>query len=200
VGSRGSVYAFEPHPRIFAELKNNVARCAPDSADVRLFNCALGESSGYAQLLEPDHFDRNEGTAKLAPNDAVAGNKHRVRLDRLDALCDLPRIALLKLDVEGAETAVLAGAERLLANRRIENVIYEAHDCERSELHEMLQRRGFAIFGLGYGLRGLKVTPGTGAPRIDHAWESPSYLATLDSARTLPRLAGMGWRVLRGRR
>jgi hypothetical protein len=160
----------------------------------------MGASSGFAELLEPDHFERNEGTAKVAPNGAAVDNKRRVRLERLDVLCDVPRIALLKIDVEGAEMAVLAGAERLLASQRIENIVFEAHDCERSELHETLQRRGFAIFGLGYALRGLKVTPGTAAPQIDRAWESPSYLATLNPARTLPRLVGTGWHVLRGRR
>ena len=199
VGSTGCVDAFEPHPRIFADLARNVAalREGPDVSPVHLHACALGSRNGSARLLEPAIFDVNEGTAKIAVDGAgVAARAIGVPIARLDAVLDSERIALLKVDVEGSEQAVLAGAERLLAGHRIENVIYEAHECERSPLHTLLQRAGFCIYGLGYDLRGLKLKAGTGAPHVDRAWESPSYLATLRPELVLPRLRGRGWQVL----
>jgi FkbM family methyltransferase len=204
VGAQGRVEAFEPHPRIFAELERNSAllRARPDTAAIRLHRTALGSHNGAARLVEPAVFNANEGTAKLVRHSAEAtgANSLTVPLARLDALFPNERIALVKVDVEGYEPEVLAGAERLLAAHCIDNVIYEAHDCERNALHGILQRWGFCIFGIGYGLRGLKIKAGTAAPTVDRAWESPSYLATRHPERVLPSLRGGGWQVLRGRR
>jgi FkbM family methyltransferase len=204
VGETGRVDSFEPHPRIFAELERNVAllRARPDTAPVRLHALALGARNGSARLTEPAAFGVNEGTATVVQRSPHADGASGidVRLARLDAVLGTERVALLKIDVEGAEAEVLGGAERLLAGKCIESVVYEAHDCEASPLHELLQRFGFCVFGIGYGLRGLDIKAGTGAPNVDRAWESPSYLATLRPERVLPRLARGGWHVLKGRR
>lgn len=203
VGPTGRVEAFEPHPRIFAELKRNVdpPGARRDAATVRLHCSALGKHNGAARLFEPDIFGLNEGAATLARTALeLATSSISVPVARLDTVLSGERIRLLKVDVEGFEHAVLSGAERLLAGRCIENVIYESHECEHSSVHALLQRAGFCIFGLGHGLRGLEITPGAGAPRVDRTWESPSYLATLRPERVLPRLRGAGWQVLKARR
>jgi len=203
VGPTGRVEAFEPHPRIFGDLERNVGAFAArsDIAPIRLHACAVGDSDGTGQLAEPDGFARNEGGATFLRVGANTARCIDVPLARLDTVLSGARVALLKIDVEGYESAVLAGASRLLSARRIESVIYEAHDCERSALHKTLQRLGFCIFGLGHTLRGLEVRPGTAAPRVDRTWESPSYLATLAPERILPRFRAPGWQVLKaGRR
>jgi FkbM family methyltransferase len=204
VGRDGRVDAFEPHPRIFSELKRNVEaqRARYEVGAVHLHAYALGQRNGAARLCEPDAFATNEGAATLARSgsEQLAITSFSVPVARLDTVLNGARITLLKVDVEGFEHAVLTGAERLLAGRCIENVIYEAHDCERSAVHALLQRAGFCIFGLGHSLRGLNLTPGAGAPHVDHTWESPSYLATLHPERVLPRLRSTGWQVLKARR
>jgi FkbM family methyltransferase len=204
VGPRGRVESFEPHPRIFTRLRNNTARLrvGASSAAIRLHQCALGSRDGTARLVEPSAFRMNEGASTLVaradaePAESSVG--FDVRLARLDSILADREIALLKVDVEGFEAEVFAGAERLLAQRNVSNIIYEAHDCERSPLHELLLRCGYSVFGIGHDLFGLKVTPGTAAPTVDRRWESPSYLASLSPGAIVPLLRARGWQALRG--
>lgn len=207
VGARGTVHSFEPHPRILERLERNVASIAshPAAAPVTVHRLALGDHVGTARLLEPSIFDMNQGAATLSQmhggKTPLRGSEaYDVDLVRLDSILDDRRIALLKIDVEGFEPQVLAGAERLLAQRTIDNVIYEAHDCERSEVHRTLSRYGYSIFGLGHTLFGLKITDGPRPPMVDRSWESPSYLATLNPRAAMAALRGHGWRVLSGAR
>jgi len=202
VGSLGRVESFEPHPRIFARLRENVHRLGPVAAGaIGLHECALGSRDGTACLWEPSAFDTNEGTSTMAIKPGAGaygrGCGFQVRQARLDTVLADREIALLKVDVEGFETEVLEGAGNLLARHRIRNIIYEAHERERSPLHEPLAAHGYAIFGIGHDLFGLRITPGNSAPRIDSAWESPSYLATLSSGQVLSALRPRGWQVLR---
>jgi FkbM family methyltransferase len=203
VGESGRVEAFEPHPRIFARLSQNAqalaqARRAPV---ITLRDIALGGHDGTAELVEPSSFGANEGTSSVVRGTVVPGpgsaNGFEVRVARLDSFFPDGRIALLKVDVEGFEAEVFAGAERALAQRRIQSVIYEAHDCERSSLHRLLSAHGYSLFGIGHDLLGPRLTAGSAAPRVDRAWESPSYLATLDPAAVQSALRPRGWQVLR---
>ncbi|OGU03640.1 MAG: hypothetical protein A2085_00720 [Gemmatimonadetes bacterium GWC2_71_10] len=57
-----------------------------------------------------------------------------MRLDDLAAQEHLAHIDVLKVDVEGADTWVLQGAERLLAERRITHVFFERNDARMASL------------------------------------------------------------------
>jgi FkbM family methyltransferase len=202
VGAAGAVDAFEPHPRVLARLRRNVGRLSsPPWGSVRLHDCALGRHDGYARLFEPEGFGANEGTSTMVARPGATpsgdGTGLEVRVARLDGLLVDGEIRLMKVDVEGFEAEVFAGAQRLLEVQRIANIVYEAHDCERSPLHAMLAQHGYSIFGIGYALFGPNLTPGNAAPRIDRRWESPSYLATRDPDATLAALRRPGWQVLR---
>jgi FkbM family methyltransferase len=201
VGSRGRVESFEPHPRIFARLRENVRNpnFGAGSVPIGLHECALGSRDATARLFEPNAFCMNEGASTLvAPDAAAPANSGglEIRLARLDTVLADCDIALLKVDVEGFEAEVFAGAERLLAQQRIRNIIYEAHDCERSSLHSVLSEYGYSVFGIGHDLLGLRITPGDAAPKVDRSWESPSYLATLRPSTVLPSFRARGWQVL----
>lgn len=200
VGSGGRVESFEPHPRIFARLRQNMHRFPEGSArSVCLHECALADRDGTARLFEPRVFGMNEGTSTLLEQSAdSAGNGgFEIRVARLDTVLQDRDIALLKIDVEGFEGAVLAGAADALAGKRIRNIIYEAHDCERSPLHALLADHGYSVFGIGHDLFGLKLAAGVTAPAIDRSWESPSYLATLEPGIALRAMRARGWQVLR---
>jgi len=201
-GPRGTVISFEPHPGILERLRRNVARMSSSSATapIILYDCAMGSRNGVGKLVEPPIFGLNEGAAAIASEKGSAnGNEtaYDVKIRRLDSVIGEGSVALLKVDVEGFEAEVLAGAGRLLSERRVENIIYEAHDCERSPVHALLLSHGYSIFGIGHGLFGLKITAGTAAPIVDRAWESPSYLATSRPGLVIPLLGHGGWRVLR---
>lgn len=105
------VFAFEPNPRVHALLTLNATLCA----NVRCFPTALSDRAGSATLAVPPG---NLGMASLEPG--TPGPGVTVALQRLDDLSELAghRVALIKLDVEGHEPAVLRGARALLARDR----------------------------------------------------------------------------------
>jgi len=109
------VLAFEPHPRTHALLEFNAAQ----RGNVRCFALALSDRDGTAILATPPG---NAGMASLETVSASARcvDTVEVPLRRLDSLAELAsrRVALLKIDVEGHEAAVIRGSRAVLGRDR----------------------------------------------------------------------------------
>jgi len=77
----------------------------------------------------------------------------RVRVARLDTLVasgELPPPRVMKIDVEGAETLVLDGAEQVLRDHHPELAI-ELHSIDKSaHVLNVLERHGYACFAYLY--------------------------------------------------
>lgn len=205
VGAAGQVDAFEPHPTVGAALEANVARIAEQANAPRVVvhHTALGSSAGEATLFESDYFAINQGTASIAhvptEEETAASRRHTVGVERLDDLFPCESFALLKIDVEGFEAEVLAGAERLLSSGRITQVVYEDHSLGESGLGASLTRHGYTIFAIGHTAFGPTLLEADAAPRaIDSSWESASFLATRNPDQARRLMSSKGWRVLRG--
>jgi FkbM family methyltransferase len=113
VGPTGSVFAFEPQRVIHGILTTNVTLNGLQW--VHPIHAAVGAAPG--ELLMPDYVYSNEGNyGALELHDAERG--WPVRVVTLDAWCWLPRVDLVKIDVEGMEALVLDGARELLARFR----------------------------------------------------------------------------------
>ncbi|MBI3566676.1 MAG: FkbM family methyltransferase [Gemmatimonadetes bacterium] len=114
----GRVVAFEPVPENVSRLKAALARNAWNSV-VDVEPIALGDRDQSAWLwLKRVSTGASTGTAALL---AVCEGDLRVPEVRLDSWIRahaLERLDFLKLDVEGAELRVLAGAERTIAKFR----------------------------------------------------------------------------------
>ena len=121
-GPDGAVHSFEPDPRAFAQLTDNVA-LNRTRAEVRRNNLALGRTSGSMPL----YTTRNSQLSSLHPiapdflphhvgaHDAAHPSQVTVTtLDAYAGIMGLPRIDFLKLDVEGSEFDVLRGGERVI--------------------------------------------------------------------------------------
>lgn len=108
------VHAFEPHPRL-ARLLSAFPR---NKVTVR--QVALSNESGKSVYLKVPKFEGAEGEGLSTVEDhhsfKVFG-KVRVRTATLDELADR-NIGFVKIDVEGHELNVLAGAQRLIAKQR----------------------------------------------------------------------------------
>lgn len=117
VGSEGKVIAFEPNPVVLPLLERNLARSGL-AARVEIAPVALGGSEATLHLELAD--EANTGSAKLGVHGDVTVPV--VRLDRYWT----DSVALMKIDVEGAESEVLAGATGLV-NQCRPVVIFEVH-------------------------------------------------------------------------
>jgi FkbM family methyltransferase len=199
VGTDGRVTAFEPNPDVRAELEFNVDAWARQrgAGAIEISPLALSDHDGTGELLLPPSYVWNRGTAELvASTDTRPGERQTVRLAPLDTvLPSSARVGVMKLDVEGHELAVLAGARRALAERRIRDVVYEDHTRYPSEVARLLEGMGYTVFAVGSTFWGPRLSP-PGREEPTWVWESPSYLATLDPDRARKRMAPRRWRVL----
>lgn len=118
VGADGTVVAFEPEPENFTALQANLALNA--LAQARAENLALGAAEGELTLYRDE---ANRGGHSLAQGNVQrAGQGTRVRVSTLDAYAaahlSASRVGFIKMDVQGAEAQVIAGARALLARDR----------------------------------------------------------------------------------
>jgi FkbM family methyltransferase len=115
------VVAFEASPRNFAPLVDNIARNRLTGC-VEVHAVALGREAGRLEFdVGPPEQSGWGGLAGAASRSTVAVDS--IRLD--DFWQSDEDIAVLKVDVEGADSWVLRGAERLLRARRVGAVYYE---------------------------------------------------------------------------
>jgi len=142
------VHAYEPNPKIFRIL------AAGARGKVTLSPVALSDSNGQAMLRVPK-------TAKGYSNQGASLNPDKVGARYLEVAVETRRlddegladVGFIKIDVEGHEAAVLAGARETLARDRPTLLIEieEAHNkrpIERSLAEvEALGYAGFALIG-----------------------------------------------------
>lgn len=143
VGDDGQVHAFEPQSCSFALLETNIR--ANGLSHVHLHHTAVGAAPGQARLdvMKADEAANFAGLG-VRPTQADAGTSDEVAVVAIDSL-NLRRCDLIKLDVEGAEDAVLRGAAETII--RLKPVIY----AECNSLAD--GARSFAeLTSLGYAL------------------------------------------------
>jgi FkbM family methyltransferase len=125
-GPEGRVIAFEPNPWALDRLHRNIVLNAERSlASVEIRAAAVGEEAGDRELFSY-HLEAGASQATLQRDAVDADRPERVTVsvvrlaDAVDAQIDV-----LKMDVEGHEAAVLAGAGRLLAEAPPQVVVME---------------------------------------------------------------------------
>lgn len=151
------IHCFEPSHTTFAYLAAN----SKEDVRIKLNNIALGKERGEALL----YYDSpSSGLACLTKRrlnhlDKVLGKSEKVRLDTIDNYCRqnaITRIHLLKMDVEGHELDVLAGAQEMLTKKLIDIVTFEfggANIDNRSFFQD------YWYFFQDIGMRIFRITP-----------------------------------------
>ena len=209
-GRSGTVWAFEPHPVIHAELEANIKRWYRADPEHRLAEIirstkALSNVNGSAELFEPEGFDANHGSASLErpseppPNPSKAsGKSFHIETALLDeSLPENTGVSLMKMDVEGHELNVLLGGYSRLRSRAIRDIVYEDHEGYPSRTSKHLEEAGYKIYLIDRTFWKPKlVAPRNSKPSV--SWLPPNYLATLDPDRAEHRCYPVGWRCLRG--
>jgi FkbM family methyltransferase len=141
IGARG--YAFEPVPDTYARLVDNV-RLNHMEGRVSCVNKGVGAQAGTM------HFTRSRGPMNRA---LVAGEEGAeavsVEMCSLDDILQGESPTILKIDVEGFETAVIEGAHQTLKKETLHSVIVELNGSGRrygfdeSHISALLSRYGF---------------------------------------------------------
>lgn len=111
VGPAGRVLAFEPGLRTLPQLRTNIR--LSDQSQIEIHAVALGAAHGELTL----HTPADSGSASLGdPGGQTQDDQVPVRpLDAIWTAAGRPCVRLIKMDVEGAEPMVLAGATALFA-------------------------------------------------------------------------------------
>jgi FkbM family methyltransferase len=207
-GPSGSVWSFEPHPTIHAELLANVERWRATGrkiGQIQLSTKALSNADGTAELFEPEGFAENHGSASLerpatAPDPAAKkpGASFHIKTALLDeAIPANTRLSLMKMDVEGHELNVLLGAHNRLKSRAIRDIVFEDHEGYPSRTSGHLEALGYRVYLIDRTFwKPSLVAPRDSAPSV--SWLPPNYLATMDPARAEYRCNKGGWDCLRG--
>lgn len=136
------VEAFEPLPETAAAARRSAEL---NGVPVRVHELAVGAAAGEAAFLRVD-----EGSwSHLADRGrhARTSGELRVRVASLDELRgELPSPAVIKVDVEGSEVAVLDGAAGLLREAR-PVIVVETHETN-AEVADRLEATGYAVSNL----------------------------------------------------
>ncbi len=114
VGPSGSVHSFEPVPWIFDELRANMALNG-DPSWVTVNRVALGEARGRTRVYEFAGLTQGHSSmSDLGRSDVTVHECDVLLLDEYCRGTQIESIALVKVDVEGAELSVLRGSRDIL--------------------------------------------------------------------------------------
>ena len=157
VGAAGEIHAFEPCSQTFSRLQENVRLNA--LPQVSCHRLALSDANEEAQLsIAKDGFDAWNSLGK--PYMGEDGGQETVQTVTLDSFVSQHRLAgritAMKIDVEGWENQVLAGAEKLLSAENAPALCVEfteqaaqlaGSSCDA--LYRALEKFGFQMFTVG---------------------------------------------------
>lgn len=122
VKSTGHVYAVEPSPYAFGRLRRTIADNRLESL-VLVEPVGLGAEPGSTKLY--DSHPSNHTPSMFGDENAAARVVPITTLDDLFAKWGVSHVDLLKIDVEGYEPKVFAGAKEALARRKIKAILCE---------------------------------------------------------------------------
>ena len=148
-----TVLAYEPSEKNRSALSHNIGRNGFWD-QVRCFHAAVGRESGSLPF-DPGP-DEQTGWGGFASS--AGGNRLEVPVIRLDehlAALGVETVQALKSDVEGADTWVIAGCERLLRDRRIAHVFYEENKPRMAALGIAAGEAARLLKAWGYALRAI---------------------------------------------
>jgi FkbM family methyltransferase len=192
LANRGQIVAFEPGENAFARLVENISLNAYDN--IKTFQLAVSDREGEAVL----HVlgDIADSSASLYPAGPAQGREEvcrTVSLDHFRREEDLSPPDLIKLDVEGAELAVLQGARELMAATpplllvEMEEKNLRAAGASREAIRQFLAGYGYRAAHLRKG-RWYATTDLEGVRGRNIFWYNPALEAHRRAAALLPVL------------
>ena len=164
----GSVLAIEAQERIYYALAGNLA--IANCFNVRAINVAVGAAPGTIGIPQPNYLApgtfgslelrQSERTEFIGQNVNYAHeNLVPVSMISIDSLA-LARLDLLKIDVEGMEMDVLAGAAATIG-RTLPIMVIEHIKSDGAAMVALLESHGYCLFQVGMNLLAVHPSDGT---------------------------------------
>jgi FkbM family methyltransferase len=150
VGNSGRVASFEPGSAAIGQLRAHLAEAKV--SNVKVNHCAVTRAGGAAVdlvLPGPGHADTGAHLGERSANKRVE-RVASLALDDFWKTEGRPHIRLLKVDVEGAEAAVLEGASALLEEGQCDYVVMETgiyssrYGARPKDAVNLLARHGYS--------------------------------------------------------
>jgi FkbM family methyltransferase len=158
-----TIYSFEPTRFLYDELKKKFT-----SNSIKIFNKALGNLNGQKKFYQYGYHEVNsfypmienskykfQRTKKDENNDEIKKNVEVVKLDDFSQENNITEIDILKIDTQGAEVEILAGAiEKLSTNKisiiELEYIVGIAHDIEINlfEIENLLYKNNYKLIAI----------------------------------------------------
>jgi FkbM family methyltransferase len=137
------IVAFEPQPFVFQNMCATLSLNAIEN--VRAFPFAAGEENSVVYFDKPDYLATgNFGAVGMGPKSGAM--QVAVPSVRLDDFVDNDPIGLMTVDVEGAELAVLKGAENLIVAQRPVMYVKNDRSDKSKDLIEWLWAHGYELW------------------------------------------------------
>lgn len=153
----GGVIAIEAQERIYYALAGNIAINNCFNAQAVLG--AVSSESGAMQVPQPDYFVpssfgslelRERGNNEFIGQPIDYKNTVTIRQLTLDEF-NLPRVDLIKLDIEGMELEALEGARQTI-DRSHPIMLIEKIKCDPGKLLQWLDAHGYTVLDAGINI------------------------------------------------
>lgn len=153
----GKVYAFEPQRAVFQILSGNAA--INNLYNVYTYNIGLGKVNTKIEFEEPNYFSNNDFGMFSLVEKMVTESKDKivVQINTLDWFLEyynVPKVHLLKIDVEGMDLDVLIGGTNTIKKHL--PVIFIEHCDNRKTILEDI-KKFLDQFNYGYTVIGNNV-------------------------------------------
>jgi FkbM family methyltransferase len=160
IGPDGKVYGFEPEPKNFAILSEQVKALG----NVEIFNCALADRKANAKLFFNSDNDGGHALWDVAQNPNNTKSKENTQIIKtevktIDSL-ELDRLDFLLLDAEGSEHSIIRGGINTIVDCEVSYMVCEINNfaMNRSMTSQMSLRSYLSMYGFaGYVMNEAEV-------------------------------------------
>ena len=187
-----AVHAFEPHPANIDTINTQIT--LRNMQNITLHHFAIGKENTTMKLhVKGFHGHHSLGDVDNSPTINQIDVDVR-RLDDIVAELEINHINFLKIDVEGFEEDVLLGAQKLLANKQIDYVLFELQNTILHSINRTSQQVLQPLFDAGYQIIDLN-----GNLVVENEIEqiaNGDYLASLNGIETANKLASSTFELI----
>jgi len=156
VGDNGTVITFEPNPKNYQKLVENV-KINNFGNLVKIYQLAIGEKKGKVTFAY-SHFNPAQGSIQYSSRIGISRGKgehvFQVDIDSLDNQLktkSFPKPDMIKIDVEGSEFDVLCGMKEIIRNFKPELFI-EIHGINEENRVKNIQDVVDFLISNGYSI------------------------------------------------